>query len=121
MRIGQLIGPFLLGSALLLPAAAMATPITLVCRAEGQSTGGWTMNIDPDAGTAEGVPAEYTADTITWQKTIYGNTTHYYVLNRTTGVLTDHYNSRDWDPDSRSWSTHSVTATNDCEKGARKF
>ena len=115
MRIGRLIGWGFLASAILLPVTAMATPVKLVCERPNGYV--WTMEIDADAGTADGYPAEYSPDTIKWQVQKGSDTLGYsdaYTLDRTSGKLVDQLT------DFRS-SSRNGTSVAFCKKGAQQF
>jgi hypothetical protein len=72
-------------SLLCLPISAEAGPATMLCR---NTTSGatWTVTVDSQAATVDGIPARITSGLISWKD----DEGRFYDLHRDTGVLEMH-------------------------------
>lgn len=68
----------------LVPIQALAGPVTLVCVNSNMPNYPWTFPLDEGANTANGIPARFTDQEVTWHDT---NSNADYVLNRLSGIL----------------------------------
>jgi hypothetical protein len=73
------------GLSLILPGMAIAAPAVIPCR---NTTSGatWTITVDPQAATVDGIPAHVSQWVISWKDT----EGHFYDLHRDTGALEMH-------------------------------
>jgi len=68
----------------LVPIQALAGPVTLVCVNSDAPNYPWIFPLDEGAKTANGIPARFTDQEITWHDT---NSNADYTLNRLSSIL----------------------------------
>ena len=84
MKLNALCAVAVVSFSCLVPIRALAEPVTLVCARADYPSDSWTFPLDEAAQTANGNPAQFTDQEVTWHDPNFNND---YILNRVSGVL----------------------------------
>ena len=84
MKLNALCAVVVFSFSWLMPIRALAEPVTLVCARGDSPNDSWTFPLDEAAKTANGNPARFTDQEITWHDPNYNAD---YTLNRASGIL----------------------------------